>query len=346
MGGTNREDIMTCAAIAHARRYFGLRSTGIALAISATTCLSSPLLAAETVVVPTHDFAESITATSDGTLIFSSFTGGRISRAAPNAKEAGEWIKPGSNGLLSVLGVLADEPSNTLYACSVDASGLGVVVPSGIKPGALKTFDLKTGAPKASYDLPAGTIAGQMPLCNDMVVAGDGTVYITDSLSGRILRLKKGAAALEVWATDPRWEVKGPQLDGIAMLDDGHLYSNLFEGDGLYRIEVKPDGSAGAITKLETSRKLYHSDGLRRLGPNSLLMVEGEKVGTLDRITISGNTAKIETLRDGFDGPVSVVQVGGVAYVLDDPLRYLFDPELSKKPGPPVQAIPVPMPAN
>jgi sugar lactone lactonase YvrE len=346
MGGTNREDIMTCAAIAHARRYFGLRSTGIALAISAATCLSSPLLAAETVVVPTHDFAESITATSDGTLIFSSFTGGRISRAAPNAKEAGEWIKPGSNGLLSVLGVLADEPSNTLYACSVDASGLGVVVPSGTKPGALKTFDLKTGAPKASYDLPAGTIAGQMPLCNDMVVAGDGTVYVTDSLSGRILRLKKGATALEVWATDPRWEVKGPQLDGIAMLDDGHLYSNLFEGDGLYRIEVKPDGSAGAITKLETSRKLYHSDGLRRLGPNSLLMVEGEKVGTLDRITISGNTAKIETVRDGFDGPVSVVQVGGVAYVLDDPLRYLFDPELSKKPGPPVQAIPVPMPAN
>ncbi len=49
--------------------------------------------------------------------------------------------------------------------------GFGVNVPSGTKPGALKTFDLKTGAPKASYDLPAGTIAGQMPLCNDMVVA-------------------------------------------------------------------------------------------------------------------------------------------------------------------------------
>ena len=143
-----------------------------------------------------HDFAESITATSDGALIFSSFTGGRISRA-PGATEASEWIKPGSNGLLSVLGVLADEASNTLDACSVDASGFGVVVPSGTKPGALKTFDLKTGAPRASYDVPAGTIAGQMPLCNDMVVADDGTVYITDSLSGRILRLKKGASALE-----------------------------------------------------------------------------------------------------------------------------------------------------
>ena len=188
---------MTCASTAHARQRFGMPFAKIALIISAASLFSAPLFAAETVVVPTHDFAESITATSDGTLIFSSFTGGRISRAAANAKEAGEWIKPGTNGLLSVLGVLADEASNTLYACSVDASGIGVVVPTGTKPGALKTFDLKTGAPKASYDMPAGTIAGQMPLCNDMVVAADGTVYVTDSLSGRILRLKKGATALE-----------------------------------------------------------------------------------------------------------------------------------------------------
>jgi hypothetical protein len=323
------------SAIARVRRFYPFCCIGLALGISA--CLSSPLLAAEPVLVPfPHDFAESITATSDGALIFSSFTGGRISRAAPGATEASEWIKPGSNGLLSVLGVLADEASNTLYACSVDASGFGVIVPSGTKPGALKTFDLKSGAPKASYDMPAGTIAGQMPLCNDMVVAGDGTVYITDSLSGRILRL---------WATDSRWDVKGPQLDGIAMLADGNLYANIFEGDGLYRIEIKPDGGAGAITKLQTSRKLYHSDGLRQFGPQSLIMVEGEKVGTLDLITNSGNSANVETVKDGFDGPVSLVQVGDIAYVLDDPLRYLFDPELSKKPGPAVRAIPVKLPA-
>jgi len=328
-------------------RSFRPRDIALALgALALGVCSSAPLLAAEAVVVPfPHDFAESITATSDGTLIFSSFAGGRISRAAPGATEASEWVKPGTNGLLSVLGVLVDERSNTLYACSFDATGFGIVVPTGTKPGALKTFDLKTGTPKASYDMPAGTIADQTPLCNDMVVAADGTVYVTDTLSGRILRLKKGASALETWATDARWDVKGPQLDGIAILADGNIYANIFEGDGLYRVEVKPDGSAGAITKLETSRKLYHSDGLRRFGPNSLIMVEGEKVGTLDLITISGNTAKVETLKDGFDGPVSLVQVGDVAYVLDDPLRYLFDPELSKKPGPPVRAIPVKLPA-
>src|SRR5580658_10743462 len=138
------------SATARVGRFYPLRHIWLAIGISA--CFSSPLLAAEPVLVPfPHDFAESVTATSDGTLIFSSLAGGRISRAAPGATEASEWIKPGSNGLLSVLGVLAHEASNTLYACSVDASGFGIEVPTGTKPGALKTFDLKTGAPKASY---------------------------------------------------------------------------------------------------------------------------------------------------------------------------------------------------
>ena len=95
------------------RLFYPLRPIWLALGISG--CLSSPLLAAEPVLVPfPHDFAESVTATSDGALIFSSFTGGRIGRAAQGATEASEWIKPGTNGLLSVLGVLADEKSNTL----------------------------------------------------------------------------------------------------------------------------------------------------------------------------------------------------------------------------------------
>jgi hypothetical protein len=338
---------MTHTSDAAARRSGGLCKIAFALGIGTLAAgLSTPLLAADSVLVPfPHDFAESITATSDGTLIFSSFAGGRISHATPGATEATEWIKPGSNGLLSVLGVLADEASNTLYACSVDASGFGIIVPTGKKPGALKTFDLKTGAPKASYDMPAGTIAGQEPLCNDIVVAADGTAYVTDTLSGRILRLKKGGSSLETWATDPRWNAKGPQLDGISILDDGNIYANIFEGDGLYRIEIKSDGSPGSVTKLETSHKLYHSDGMRKFGPHSLIQVEGETVGTVDLITVSGDTAKVETVQGGFDGPVSLVQVGNVAYVLDDPLRYLVNPEFSKKAGPPIRAIPVKLPA-
>ena len=301
---------------------------------------AGPARAADVVVPGTTDFPESMTASADGTLFFSSFGNGRVWRAKPGETQASEFIKSGSNGLSSALGVLAVDKSNTLYVCSDDFSAAGIKIPGGTATS-LKLFDLKTGEAKGGIPTP-----GSPTLCNDIVVANDGTAYVSDSFSGQILRLKPGANAFEVWTQDPRWKVEGKaQLDGIAMLADGAIYTNIFEGDGLYRIPVNADGSAGAITKIQTSRPLYHSDGLRAFGPNKLIMVEGETKGNLDLITIDGDNAKIETIKDGFDGPVSLVQVGDQIYVLDVPLRYLLGPEAqAKKPPPPFKASTVPAP--
>ena len=301
---------------------------------------AGPARAANVVVPGTTDFPESMTASADGTLFFSSFGNGRVWRAKPGETQASEFIKSGSNGLSSALGVLADDKSNTLYVCSDDFSAAGIKIPGGTATS-LKLFDLKTGEAKGGIPTP-----GSPTLCNDIVVANDGTAYVSDSFSGQILRLKPGANAFEVWTQDPRWKVEGKaQLDGIAMLADGAIYTNIFEGDGLYRIPVNADGSAGAITKIQTSRPLYHSDGLRAFGPNKLIMVEGETKGNLDLITVDGDNAKIETIKDGFDGPVSLVQVGDQIYVLDVPLRYLLGPEAqAKKPPPPFKASTVPAP--
>jgi sugar lactone lactonase YvrE len=295
--------------------------------------------AADVIVPGTTDFPESMSASSDGTLYFSSFGNGRVWRAKPGETQASEFIKSGSNGLASALGVLADDKSNTLYVCSDDFSGAGITIPGGTATS-LKLFDLKTGKAKGSIPTP-----GQPTLCNDIVTASDGTAFVTDSFSGQILRLKPGAKALEVWTQDPRWKVEGKaQLDGLAILPDGAIYTNIFEGDGLYRIPINADGSAGTITKLQTSRPLYHSDGLRAFG-SKLLMVEGETKGNLDLVTIDGDNAKIETIQDGFDGPVSLVQVGDQIYVLDAPLRYLLGPEAKeKKAPPPFKASTVPAP--
>jgi len=298
-----------------------------------------------TVTVPgTTDFPESMTASADGTLYFSSMAGGRIFRAEPGAAEASDWIRQGSDGLSSALGVLADDRSNSLFVCSNDMSWAGLAIPTGNKPTSLKIFDLRTGAAKDSVALPSAALLGQSPLCNDIAVAADGSAYVTDSLGGRILRLKPGAKEFEVWAHDARWDVKGPQLDGIAVLPDGAVYANIFQGDGLYRVAVNADGSAGTITKLETSRPLFHSDGLRAFGPNRLLMVEGETKGTLDLITVSGDSAKIDTVKAGFEGPVSLAQIGDTIYVLDVPLKYLFEPDFKKRSPPPFRAEAVKLP--
>jgi hypothetical protein len=102
----------------------------------------------------TRVFPESITSLSDGTLIVGSLGHGNVMRIAPGKTTAEEWIKPGTAGLNSVLGVYADERNKLLWVCS---NKLG---PTG-DATAVKTFDLKTGAPKNSYVLPGDAEAGR-----------------------------------------------------------------------------------------------------------------------------------------------------------------------------------------
>lgn len=116
--------------------------------------------AADVTVPGSNDFPESVTASADGTMFFSSIAGSRIFRAAPGEAQASEWVKPGTSGLSSVLGLLADDRSGPLYVCSSDMTGFGVAAAGGAKPAALKLFDLKTGAPKGDMALPASTLPG------------------------------------------------------------------------------------------------------------------------------------------------------------------------------------------
>ncbi len=53
-------------------------------------------------------------------------------------------------------------------------------------------------------------------------------------------------------------------------------------------------------------------------------MIEGG--GRLDRVTIEGDSARIEVLKDGMKTPVAVTQVGDIAWALEGQLDVLFDP--------------------
>jgi hypothetical protein len=198
--------------------------------------------------------------------------------------------------------VPADNKSNTLYVCSDDFSAAGIEVP-GSAATPLKLFDLKTGEPKGSSTL------GQATLCNDIAVAKDGTTYVTDSFASHILRLKPGAKEFKVWAHDARWNVPGkPELSDIAILSDGAIYANIFDGGGCTAFRSTAN-ARGDDHQAANVRPLHHSDGLKAFGPNKLIQVEGETKGNLDLITIDGDNAKVETIKEGFDGPVSLAQV-------------------------------------
>src|SRR5436309_3159701 len=156
---------------------------------------------------------ENLTSSRDGTIYFGSTAKGTIYRAAPGAARAEPWILASATGLTNVLGVLADDRTNTLWVCQNATGGRGGAPVVG--QTALRSFDVTSGAPKGTYPSPPN--AG---ICNDIAVAADGTAYVSESFRGRIHRLRPGATQLEVWVADQQLDV----IDGLALLADGAVY--------------------------------------------------------------------------------------------------------------------------
>jgi hypothetical protein len=243
-----------------------------------------------------------------------------IWRAAPGAATAQAWIKPGTDGMAAIFGVLADEKSGTLYACS---NSLGAPPAGGAAPvSTLHAFDLKSGAPKAKYPLP-----GAGAFCNDIAVDAGGNAYVTDTNNMQVGRLAKGGRQIEVWAgADGAFGPKGGVLDGIAVLGD-RVIVNALVASKLFAVPIGKDGKAGKATEIKSDRIVERPDGMRSFGAKDLLVVEGGGAGRLARVTVNGDTARVATLKEGFpDGPVAVTVVGTTAYVLEGQLAGMMGP--------------------
>lgn len=289
------------------------QSTTGAAAEAAPTQAAAP---AEISIPGTGVYPESITSSGDGALYIGSVGQAQIFRVAPGAAAAGAFIQPGTGGMKQVFGVLADDASGTLWACSNDlAGGLPGAAPPG--PSALHAFDLATGAAKASHALPAGG------MCNDIAVGPTGDTYATDAQGMRVLRLPKGGTALEAWSPVDAFGPPGGVLDGIAVVGR-RVIVNTLATSKLFAVEIAADGKAGAVKELTLSSPLSGPDGMRAHGSDGVLVTDGS--GKIQHVTISGDTATVTTVKDELEGPVSVATVGKQAYALEGQLGLMFAP--------------------
>ncbi len=90
------------------RHRWNLRQAGIFFALMALSVSTAKAEPAQIVLPGDSVYPESVTSTADGTFYVGSLAGGGIFRVAPGASQADVWIKPGTFGTRSILGVYAD----------------------------------------------------------------------------------------------------------------------------------------------------------------------------------------------------------------------------------------------
>jgi sugar lactone lactonase YvrE len=310
-----------------------LALTGCAAGLlAACTTVSAASEPADITIVGSRVFPESIASDAAGNIYVGS-NGGTIYRALAGTTQAEPWIVPSeANGLRSLFGVFADDGHKVLWACSIPNL---FAQPRETGTSVLKAFDLATGALKASYEFPADKPSA----CNDIAVARDGTVYASETLSGRIMALRPGAKALTLFAEGQ--DLVG--IDGIAIAGDGAIYINNVRQNLFQRVNLNADGSYAGLTTLTLSDKLNGPDGLRAMGGNRFLQAEGPG-GRVALIEVDGDSATVTPVKTGLESSPGVAQVGDIGYAIEGKSNYMFDPALrDKDPGPFVlRAFPLP----
>jgi DNA-binding beta-propeller fold protein YncE len=203
------------------------------------------------------------------------------------------------------LGVRVDRQRNSLWV----ASYAGDFVSEDKKMSALEQLDLRTGKQLARFTYPGAWGF------NDVALAPNGDIYVTDSERGSVLRLRAGATALEEFIAPG--SVRYP--NGIAVSSDGK------------RVFVAvTTGIVGADTATKNFALLKHSVDTVAAGNDGLYFHDGSLIGVQNgiapfRITrfILNPTADaitafevLESRNENFVLPTTGAITGGSIYVL------------------------------
>lgn len=132
------------------------------------------------------------------------------------------------------------------------------------KRSALVAIDFATGRVRARFPVPADE---RKHLLGDFVIAADGSLYATDSLSPVIWRLPAGGEALEPWLESDEFM----SLQGVAF---GAGESSLYVADyanGIWRIEVAT--KTPTLLTAPANATFFGIDGLYSV-PGGLLAVQ------------------------------------------------------------------------
>lgn len=222
------------------------------------------------------------------------------------------------DGTQSIFGTAPEEWSTLGLAISASRRELWTCASPTVGSSELWLFDLDSGELLERVALEAAAAAAR---CNDLDIATDGSIYVTDPTQTNVYRAARGEAA-SVFATDALFtpELLGLGLNGIALTPGGtHLVVAKYTAPTLFLVSIADPSDVREVAltgdRLMGEDGLSGADGLAFLG-DELLVVLGDTIQgvTLD---LAAGTGTVRTLPLGeISGYTTAAIAEGHAYAV------------------------------
>ncbi len=251
-----------------------------------------------------------------GAFLITSLTTGKVHAVKPDGSRKLLIDDP---DLVSAIGIRVDRNRNRLYVCSSDPGVSSKTAPATRrKLAGLGVYRLSDGKKESFLRLDA--LNPGTHFCNDIALAKNGELYITNSFSTVIYRVDRNLKPT-VLVNDPRFRAKGFGLNGILAMGDFLLVAHSESGK-LYRVGARD----GSVQEVGLDKAMKFADGLVALGPDKVaIALNGSNEIAYYETKDGWKTARrTRTFDRGFSFPTTGVLVKGRLFYLNGKLHKLF----------------------
>jgi DNA-binding beta-propeller fold protein YncE len=245
------------------------------------------------------------------------------------------------NGLRQVLGIKVDAERRLLWAVSgrfPDVAPGPTAPPADVGTGGVHVYHLDRAERIGAYEIDERPVLHGF---NDIALARDGTVYVTDSTQGAIYRLGAGATQLERWLQDSRMTFP----NGIVLSpDDKRLYVAHVEGVSM----IDTASRAKKLLTLPANAAVHNMDGLAWYKGSLLGVHASPYFRRIVRVHLADNGAAIDKVsvvnaRTPDYHQTTAAVAGDKLYVVGgSPLPNLYGGPPATEPKPQILQIPLP----